>query len=141
MRRALVKRAQDVVIGALGLLVAAPIMLLVALAIKLDSPGPVFFRQRRHGFNNEEILVWKFRSMRHEAADAKAARQVTADDDRVTSVGKFIRKTSLDELPQLFNVLTRRDVDGRPPPPRHRHEDRRRRDPRRWSPTTPTATA
>ncbi|SFK36747.1 exopolysaccharide biosynthesis polyprenyl glycosylphosphotransferase [Caulobacter sp. UNC279MFTsu5.1] len=104
-RRAFVKRAQDLVIGSLGLLVAAPIMLLVALAIKLDTPGPVFFRQRRHGFNNEAILVWKFRSMRHEAADAKAARQVTADDDRVTRVGKLIRKTSLDELPQLFNVL------------------------------------
>lgn len=104
-RRAFVKRAQDLAVGSLGLLVAAPFMLLVALAIKLDSPGPVFFRQRRHGFNNEAILVWKFRSMRHEAADAKAARQVTADDDRVTKVGRFIRKTSLDELPQLFNVL------------------------------------
>jgi Undecaprenyl-phosphate glucose phosphotransferase len=104
-RRAFVKRAQDLAIGSVGLLVAAPVMLLVALAIKLDTPGPVFFRQRRHGFNNEAILVWKFRSMRHEAADAKAARQVTADDDRVTKVGKFIRKTSLDELPQLFNVL------------------------------------
>jgi lipopolysaccharide/colanic/teichoic acid biosynthesis glycosyltransferase len=80
-------------------------MLLVAIAIKLDSPGPVFFRQRRHGFNNEAILVWKFRSMRHEMADAKAARQISADDDRVTKVGKFIRRTSLDELPQLFNVL------------------------------------
>lgn len=104
-RRAFAKRAQDLVIGALGLLAAAPLMLLVALAIKLDSPGPVFFRQRRHGFNNEAIQVWKFRSMRHEMADAKAARQVTADDDRVTRVGRFIRKTSLDELPQLFNVL------------------------------------
>ncbi|CAN7201798.1 polysaccharide biosynthesis protein HfsE [Caulobacter sp. LjRoot300] len=104
-RRAFVKRAQDLAIGSAGLLVAAPVMLLVALAIKLDTPGPVFFRQRRHGFNNEAIRVWKFRSMRHEAADAKAARQVTADDDRVTKVGKFIRKTSLDELPQLFNVL------------------------------------
>ncbi|MFZ0267181.1 exopolysaccharide biosynthesis polyprenyl glycosylphosphotransferase [Caulobacter sp.] len=104
-RRASVKRVQDVVVGSLGLLAAAPVMLLVALAIKLDSPGPVFFRQRRHGFNNEAILVWKFRSMRHEAADAKAARQVTANDDRVTKVGKFIRKASLDELPQLFNVL------------------------------------
>jgi Undecaprenyl-phosphate glucose phosphotransferase len=104
-RRAFVKRAQDLAIGSVGLIVAAPVMLLVALAIKLDTPGPVFFRQRRHGFNNEAILVWKFRSMRHEAADAKAARQVTADDDRVTKVGKFIRKTSLDELPQLFNVL------------------------------------
>ena len=104
-RRAIAKRAQDLVVGGVGLLVAAPIMALVALAIKLDSPGPVFFRQSRHGFNNEAILVWKFRSMRHEMADAKAARQVTADDDRVTKVGKFIRKTSLDELPQLFNVL------------------------------------
>lgn len=104
-RRALVKRAQDLVIGTLGLLVAAPVMLMVAVAVKLDSPGPVFFRQRRHGFNNEVILVWKFRSMRHEAADARAARQISANDDRVTRVGKFIRKTSLDELPQLFNVL------------------------------------
>jgi exopolysaccharide biosynthesis polyprenyl glycosylphosphotransferase len=104
-RRAMVKRVQDLVIGSLGLLAAAPIMLLTALAIKLDSPGPVFFRQRRHGFNNEAILVWKFRSMRHDMADAKAVRQISADDDRVTKVGKFIRKTSLDELPQLFNVL------------------------------------
>lgn len=105
VRRAFVKRAQDLIIGTLGLIVAAPIMLLTALAIKLDSPGPVFFRQRRHGFNNEAILIWKFRSMRHDAADAQAARQVTADDDRVTRIGKFIRRTSLDELPQLFNVL------------------------------------
>jgi len=104
-RRAIAKRVQDLVVGGLGLLVAAPVMLLTALAIKLDSPGPVFFRQRRHGFNNEAILVWKFRSMRHDMADAKAVRQISADDDRVTKVGKFIRKTSLDELPQLFNVL------------------------------------
>ncbi|CAN5219569.1 polysaccharide biosynthesis protein HfsE [soil metagenome] len=104
-RRAFVKRAQDLVIGTLGLIAASPIMLLVAVAIKLDSPGPVFFRQRRHGFNNEAILVWKFRSMRNDMADAKAVRQISADDDRVTKVGKFIRKTSLDELPQLFNVL------------------------------------
>uniref|UniRef100_B0T1B2 Undecaprenyl-phosphate glucose phosphotransferase n=1 Tax=Caulobacter sp. (strain K31) TaxID=366602 RepID=B0T1B2_CAUSK len=104
-RRAIAKRAQDLVVGTVGLIVAAPIMLLVAIAIRLDSPGPVFFRQRRHGFNNEAILVWKFRSMRHEVADAKASRQVSANDDRVTKVGKFIRKTSLDELPQLFNVL------------------------------------
>ena len=102
----LAKRAQDVIIALIALFVAAPIMLMVALAIKLDSPGPVFFRQRRHGFNNEEIVVWKFRSMRVEATDHKAARQISADDDRVTRVGKFIRKTSLDELPQLINVLT-----------------------------------
>ena len=104
-RHAWIKRAQDLVVTILGLLVAGPVMLIVALAVKLDSPGPIFFRQRRHGFNNEEILVWKFRSMRHEMADASAARQISANDDRVTKVGKFIRKTSLDELPQLFNVL------------------------------------
>jgi polysaccharide biosynthesis protein PslA len=103
--KALAKRAQDVIIGTIALFMVAPIMLMVALAVKLDSPGPIFFRQRRHGFNNEEIVVWKFRSMRTEASDAKAARQISADDDRVTRVGKFIRKTSLDELPQLINVL------------------------------------
>jgi Undecaprenyl-phosphate glucose phosphotransferase len=103
--RVAAKRAQDLVVGTLALVLLAPVMLLTALAVKLDSPGPVFFRQRRHGFNNEEILVWKFRSMRHETADATAARQVAADDDRVTRVGRIIRRTSLDELPQLFNVL------------------------------------
>lgn len=105
LRQAWIKRAQDLVVAGVGLLVAGPVMLLVALAVKLDSPGPIFFRQRRHGFNNEAIMVWKFRSMRHEMADASAARQISANDDRVTKVGKFIRKTSLDELPQLFNVL------------------------------------
>ena len=64
------------------------------------------FRQRRHGFNHETIVVWKFRSMRHAASDATASRQVCAEDDRVTRVGRFIRATSLDELPQIFNVLS-----------------------------------
>lgn len=105
-RRAFNKRMQDLLIGAVALVVAAPIMALVALAVKLDSSGPVFFRQCRHGFNHETIVVWKFRSMRHEAADASASRQVCADDDRVTRVGRFIRATSLDELPQIFNVLS-----------------------------------
>jgi len=105
IRRAGAKRAQDLVVGATALLLGWPLMVAVAIAIKLDSPGPVFFRQRRHGFNNEEILVWKFRSMRAEAADFAAVQQVRAGDDRVTRVGRFIRKTSLDELPQLFNVL------------------------------------
>jgi Undecaprenyl-phosphate glucose phosphotransferase len=104
-RRAFNKRIQDLVVGALALVLLAPVIALTALAIRLDSPGPIFFRQRRHGFNHEEIVVWKFRSMRQEAADATASRQVTADDDRVTRVGRFIRSTSLDELPQLFNVL------------------------------------
>ena len=76
-----------------------------ALAIKLDSPGPVLFRQKRFGFNNERIDVFKFRSMYHEHSDPLAAKVVTRNDTRVTRVGRFIRKTSLDELPQLFNVV------------------------------------
>ena len=83
----------------------APLMALVALAIKLDSRGPVLFRQKRYGFNNELIEVFKFRSMYVDQADANAAKLVTKDDPRVTRVGRFIRKTSLDELPQLFNVI------------------------------------
>ena len=103
--RAFWKRAQDLFVGAIAFVVALPVMTVIALAVRLDSPGPIFFRQRRHGFNNEEIVVWKFRSMRHEAADATASRQVTAGDDRVTRVGAIIRKLSLDELPQILNVL------------------------------------
>jgi polysaccharide biosynthesis protein PslA len=103
--RAAWKRVQDLVLGGAIMLLALPVMALVALAVKLDSPGPVLFRQRRHGFNNEEIVVWKFRSMRHECADATSSRQVTAGDDRITRVGRFIRSTSLDELPQIINVL------------------------------------
>ncbi len=104
-RRSFAKRLQDLAFGIPLLVLTAPLMAAIALAIRLDSPGPVFFRQRRHGFNNEQILVWKFRSMRHEAADARAERQVTANDDRVTRVGRVLRSTSLDEIPQLFNVV------------------------------------
>jgi Undecaprenyl-phosphate glucose phosphotransferase len=104
-RRVLLKRIQDIVLGGIALLIAAPVMAVVAIAVRLDSPGPILFRQRRHGFNNELITVWKFRSMRHEMADLDAAQQVCACDERVTRVGAFIRKTSLDELPQLINVL------------------------------------
>ena len=95
----------DKVVGALALLFAAPVMVLIALAIKLDSKGPVFFRQKRYGFNNELIEVYKFRSMYVDQADATASKLVTKNDPRVTRVGRFIRKTSLDELPQLFNVV------------------------------------
>jgi Undecaprenyl-phosphate glucose phosphotransferase len=104
-RRAFNKRLQDMILGLIALVLLAPVMAVIALAIRLDSPGPIFFRQRRHGFNHEEIVVWKFRSMKQESADATASRQVTHDDDRVTRVGRFIRKTSLDELPQLLNVI------------------------------------
>jgi Undecaprenyl-phosphate glucose phosphotransferase len=95
----------DHFVGAIVLLLAAPVMALVALAVKLDSPGPVLFRQKRFGFNNERIDVYKFRSLYHDQADPLAAKVVTKNDKRVTRVGRFIRKTSLDELPQLFNVV------------------------------------
>jgi Undecaprenyl-phosphate glucose phosphotransferase len=95
----------DRVAGALILLALAPVMAAAAIAIKIDSPGPVFFRQRRLGFNNEVIEILKFRSLRHEHADPNARRVVTRDDPRVTRVGRFIRRTSIDELPQLINVL------------------------------------
>jgi len=104
-RRAFWKRVQDLGVGLIALALAAPVMLLIALAIRLEGPGPVLFRQRRHGFNNEAITVLKFRSMRVDATDHTARRQVEKDDERVTRVGRFIRRTSLDELPQLLNVL------------------------------------
>ena len=102
---AFVKAAFDRVVAALLLVLFAPVMAAVALAIRLESRGPVFFRQKRYGFNNELIEVWKFRSMYVDKCDANASKLVTKDDPRVTRVGRFIRKTSLDELPQLFNVL------------------------------------
>lgn len=95
----------DHVVGALLLVLLSPLMALIALAIKLDSPGPVLFRQKRFGFNNERIDVYKFRSLYHHQADPLASKVVTKNDPRVTRVGKFIRKSSLDELPQLFNVV------------------------------------
>jgi Undecaprenyl-phosphate glucose phosphotransferase len=102
---ALVKRAEDLVVGSLLLLVAAPFMLLIALAIRVDSPGPILFRQRRHGQNNCEIEVLKFRSMRSDLSDSSGSLQATLSDTRVTRVGRFIRRFSLDELPQLINVV------------------------------------
>jgi Undecaprenyl-phosphate glucose phosphotransferase len=95
----------DKIVGMLALICLSPVMLLVAIAIKLDSKGPVLFKQRRYGFNNELIEVYKFRSMYIDRSDARAEKLVTKDDPRVTRVGRFIRKTSLDELPQLFNVV------------------------------------
>ncbi|RIK99248.1 MAG: undecaprenyl-phosphate glucose phosphotransferase [Proteobacteria bacterium] len=95
----------DRIVGAALLIVLSPVLALVALAVKLDSPGPVLFKQKRFGFNNERIEVYKFRSLYHDQADPLAAKVVTKDDPRVTRVGRFIRKTSLDELPQLFNVV------------------------------------
>lgn len=95
----------DKLVAITALILLSPVMIATAIAIKLESPGPVFFRQKRHGFNNQLLDMWKFRSMRTDMLDSNATRLVTKDDPRVTKVGKFIRKTSIDELPQLFNVL------------------------------------
>jgi len=100
-----VKRGFDVVVAVSALLVAAPLMLLVAIAIKLESRGPVFFRQVRLGRANRVFRVAKFRSMRIEQTDATGDRSASREDERVTRVGRFIRRTSIDELPQLINVI------------------------------------
>jgi Undecaprenyl-phosphate glucose phosphotransferase len=105
-----IKQTFDRVAGALALVALSPILAATAVAIKLDSPGPVFFKQKRFGFNNELIEVYKFRSMRVDQLDPTAAKLVTRDDPRVTRVGRFIRKTSIDELPQLINVVFKGDL-------------------------------
>ncbi|MBV9754832.1 MAG: undecaprenyl-phosphate glucose phosphotransferase [Hyphomicrobiales bacterium] len=99
------KRVFDIAAAGAGLLLLSPVLALVALAIKLDSRGPVFFRQTRHGYNNETIRVFKFRSMTT-TEDGYSFRQARRDDPRVTRVGQVLRRTNVDELPQLLNVLT-----------------------------------
>ncbi len=101
----IIKNVEDKVISSIALLLLSPLMALVALAVKLDSRGPVLFKQKRYGFNNELIEVYKFRSMYQDQTDHEASKLVTKNDPRVTRVGRWIRRTSLDELPQLFNVL------------------------------------
>jgi Undecaprenyl-phosphate glucose phosphotransferase len=102
---AVAKRAEDLIVSILALVILFWPMLLIALAIKLESSGPVLFKQRRHGFKNNLIEIYKFRSMHHHLCDVDAAVLTTREDPRVTRVGRFLRRTSLDELPQLINVL------------------------------------
>ncbi|MBT8077999.1 MAG: undecaprenyl-phosphate glucose phosphotransferase [Gammaproteobacteria bacterium] len=99
------KRAFDILVSSTMLLLLSPLIALLCAGVKLDSPGPVFFRQRRYGFNNELIKIWKLRTMYVDQQDEKAERLATPDDPRVTKFGSFLRRSSLDELPQLFNVL------------------------------------
>ena len=99
------KRVLDVVGAAVAIVVFMPVLLATALAIRLDSPGPILFRQPRHGYNHRPVEVWKFRSMIASECDPAARRIVTRGDARVTRVGRVIRRWSIDELPQLFNVL------------------------------------
>ena len=100
----IIKRGFDLMAGSLLLLVALPMFAVIGLLIKLDSAGPVFFRQRRHGFNQGEFRIFKFRTMTT-LDDGQVIRQATRDDKRITRIGAFLRRTNLDELPQLINVL------------------------------------
>tara|TARA_R110000787_G_scaffold7925_13_gene26628 strand:+ start:13548 stop:15020 length:1473 start_codon:yes stop_codon:yes gene_type:complete len=100
-----VKALEDRILGSLALLVFSPVLLIIALAIRLESKGPVLFKQKRYGYNNKIFEIYKFRSMYHDGEERKRTVQASKDDPRITRVGKFIRRTSLDELPQLFNVV------------------------------------
>jgi lipopolysaccharide/colanic/teichoic acid biosynthesis glycosyltransferase len=99
------KRVVDICVAVLALLALLPLFAVVALAIKIESRGPILFRQRREGLNGELFSVLKFRSMPFELGDPSGLAQTMTDDPRVTGLGRFIRRTSIDELPQLFNVL------------------------------------
>ena len=100
------KVLQDRILSVLFLFVLAPLFVFIAIAIKMESSGPIFFRQPREGFNNKTITIWKFRTMYHDQSDFLANKLAVKNDRRVTRIGRFLRKSSLDELPQLFNVLS-----------------------------------
>lgn len=100
----LIKRTSDIVLALLVLVLVSPAMLAISVGVRLSSPGPVLFRQRRYGLDGKEIMVYKFRSM-SVMEDGRNVTQATRDDARVTPLGSFLRRTSLDELPQFINVL------------------------------------
>jgi lipopolysaccharide/colanic/teichoic acid biosynthesis glycosyltransferase len=99
------KRCMDVGVASSLMLLLAPGLLIIAAAIKASSPGPIFFRQKRYGFSGRTFEIWKFRTMFVETADRSGVTQTRSDDPRVTSIGKLLRRSSLDELPQLWNVI------------------------------------
>lgn len=99
------KRTVDIVGAALGLLLLSPLLIVVAAMIKFTSSGPVFFRQERTGLDNKPFEILKFRTMYHDRCDLSGVAQTTACDLRITPIGRIIRRTNIDELPQLFNVL------------------------------------
>ena len=103
--KSIAKNVEDRLVAAAILALITPLLLAIAILIKLDSPGPVLFRQKRYGFNNRLIEVWKFRTMYQDMTDASAQQLTRRNDPRITRVGAFLRRTSLDELPQFINVL------------------------------------
>lgn len=127
----LMKQLFDVVFSIFAIIAISPVLLGVALAVKLSSPGPVLFVQKRYGLNGKRFRVFKFRSMKVDAPDADK-RQATKDDDRITKVGRFIRKTSLDELPQFFNVLKGEMSVVGPRPHTVAHNEHYRKEVRRY---------
>jgi putative colanic acid biosynthesis UDP-glucose lipid carrier transferase len=101
----LLKTIEDRVLSLFLLVLVSPLMLITAILIKTESPGPAFFRQERTGWDGKNFKIWKFRSMKLHTEEDGVVRQATREDPRITRVGRFIRRTSIDELPQLFNVL------------------------------------
>ncbi len=123
-RQMIMKEIENRILAFILLILFAPVMALIAVAVKLDSRGPALFRQTRYGFNNQPFKVFKFRTMYHDRPPEKGLPQATAKDSRVTRVGAFLRRTSLDELPQLINVLegTMSLVGPRPHAVQHNEE-------------------
>ena len=127
----LLKQLFDFVFAFFAVIAISPVLLGVAIAVKLSSPGPALFKQKRYGLNGKRFWVYKFRSMKVDAPDA-GTRQATRDDDRITRVGRFIRKTSLDELPQFFNVLKGEMSVVGPRPHTVAHNEHYRKEVRRY---------
>lgn len=105
MYKKLFKRPLDLILSAIGILVLSPLLLLICAAIKLDSKGPIIFKQKRVGLNKKTFMIYKFRTMRTDTPKEMPTHLLNAADSYITKVGKFLRKSSLDELPQLFNIL------------------------------------
>ncbi|MBL4806160.1 MAG: undecaprenyl-phosphate glucose phosphotransferase [Rhodobacteraceae bacterium] len=103
--KVVIKALEDRILGTLLILIFAPVLLVVAIAIRMESSGPILFKQKRYGYNNQIFEIYKFRSMYHNHEEQKVTVQASKGDSRITRVGNFIRRTSLDELPQLFNVV------------------------------------
>lgn len=100
-----VKRVMDFLLSLIGIIILSPIFIVISLAIKCDSKGPIIFKQKRYGKNKSQFYIYKFRSMKVEAPENESTRDLYDSGKYITKVGKFLRKTSLDELPQLFNIL------------------------------------
>lgn len=127
----LLKQLFDIVFSIFAVIAISPVLIGVAIAVKLSSPGPVLFKQKRYGLNGKRFWVYKFRSMKMNAPDS-GTRQATKDDDRITRVGRFIRKTSLDELPQFFNAIKGEMSVVGPRPHTVAHNEHYRKEVRRY---------